>query len=181
MIAVSTAPATTPSRGFENFTSIPVNSGTSASGSTAPLMALIPYIRIANPTKMVPTSFFFWLFVNMIRITPTRARIGENDVGLKSRIIKLSLWIPVRLKIQDVTVVPIFAPMIIPTTWESFMIPEFTKPTTITVVADEDWITAVTPIPRRTALIGLDVRVSRIRSSFPPATFASPSPIKFIP
>ena len=77
--------------------------------------------------------------------------------------------------------VPMLAPMIIPTTWESFMIPEFTKPTTITVVADEDWITAVTPIPRRTALIGLDVRVSKICSSFPPATFASPSPIKFIP
>ena len=69
----------------------------------------------------------------------------------------------------------------IPTTWDSFMIPEFTKPTTITVVAEDDWITAVTPIPRRTALMGLEVSVSRILSSFPPATFASPSPIKFIP
>ena len=181
MIAVSTAPATTPRIGLENFTSIPVNSGTSARGSTAPLMAFIPYIRIANPTKIAPTSFFFWLFVNMIRTTPISARIGENDVGLKSWIIKLSLWIPVRLKIHEVTVVPILAPMMIPTTWDSFMIPEFTKPTTITVVAEDDWITAVTPIPRRTALMGLEVSVSRIRSSFPPATFASPSPIKFIP
>ena len=181
MIAVSTAPATTPRIGLENFTSIPVNSGTSARGSTAPLMAFIPYIRIAKPTKIAPTSFFFWLFVNMIRTTPISARIGENDVGLKSWIIKLSLWIPVRLKIHEVTVVPILAPMMIPTTWDSFMIPEFTKPTTITVVAEDDWITAVTPIPRRTALMGLEVSVSRIRSSFPPATFASPSPIKFIP
>lgn len=118
---------------------------------------------------------------NRIRTTPISASIGENDVGLKSRIIKLSLWIPVRLKIHEVTVVPILAPMMIPTTWDSFMIPEFTKPTTITVVAEDDWITAVTPIPRRTALMGLEVSVSRIRSSFPPATFASPSPIKFIP
>lgn len=144
-------------------------------------MAFIPYIRIAKPTKIAPTSFFFWLFVNMIRTTPISARIGENDVGLKSWIIKLSLWIPVRLKIHEVTVVPILAPMMIPTTWDSFMIPEFTKPTTITVVAEDDWITAVTPIPRRTALMGLEVSVSRILSSFPPATFASPSPIKFIP
>ena len=43
------------------------------------------------------------------------ARIGEKDVGLNKRIIKLSLWIPVRLKIQEVTVVPILAPMITPT------------------------------------------------------------------
>ena len=61
------------------------------------------------------------------------------------------------------------------------MIPEFTKPTTITVVADDDCITAVTPAPSNTALIGLEVSVSRIRSSFPPDIFSSPAPITFIP
>ena len=40
----------------------------------------------------------------------------------------------------------------IPTACSSFMIPEFTKPTTITVVAEEDWITAVTPAPNNTAI-----------------------------
>ena len=39
-----------------------------------------------------------------------------------------------------------------PTACVSFMMPEFTKPTTMTVVAEDDWITAVTPAPKRTAL-----------------------------
>ena len=77
--------------------------------------------------------------------------------------------------------VPILAPMITPTACDNFMIPEFTKPTTITVVAEDDWITAVTPAPKSTAFIGFEVRFSRIFSSFPPETFARPSPIAFIP
>ena len=46
--------------------------------------------------------------------------------------------IPARTRIQPVAVVPILAPMIMPTALASFIIPEFTKPTTITVVAEED-------------------------------------------
>ena len=45
---------------------------------------------------------------------------------------------PLRLKIHAVTVVPMFAPMITLIDCLSVMIPELTKPTTITVVADED-------------------------------------------
>ena len=179
--AVRSAPARTPSNGLENLSNRFVNSGTSASGFTAELIMSMPYIRMAKPMKIVPTSFFFESLINRINMTPMIARIGENEVGLNIRMIKLSLWIPVRLKIQDVTVVPIFAPMITPTAWDSFIIPEFTKPTTITVVADDDCITAVTPAPSNTALIGLDVRFSRIFSSLPPETFARPSPIAFIP
>ena len=37
---------------------------------------------------------------------------------------------PVRLKIQEVMVVPILAPIMMPTAWFSFMMPEFTNPTT---------------------------------------------------
>ena len=33
--------------------------------------------------------------------------------------------------------------------------PELTKPTTITEVAEEDWITAVTPVPSRTPFSGV--------------------------
>ena len=49
----------------------------------------------------------------------------------------LSLEIPPRLNIHAVTVVPIFAPIITPIDCLRDIIPEFTKPTTITVVADE--------------------------------------------
>ncbi len=85
------------------------------------------------------------------------ARTRENDVGFKRRTKKFPLSIPVRLRSQEVTVVPMLAPMMMPTACVSFMMPEFTKPTTMTVVAEDDWITAVTPAPKRTALIGFDV------------------------
>ncbi len=59
--------------------------------------------------------------------------------------------------------------------------PELTKPTTITVVADDDWMAAVTPAPKRTANIGFEVSFSSIVSSFPPDSFSSPSPSECIP
>ena len=181
MIAVRTAPAIIPRTGFENIVRIPVNSGTFANGLTAPLIVSIPVIKIAKPIMMVPASFFFSFLENMIKQTPMSARIGENDVGFNSCTKKFPLSIPVRLKSQDVTVVPMFAPMMMPTAWVSFMIPEFTKPTTMTVVADDDWMIAVTPAPKRTALIGFDVSFSRILSSLPPESFSRPFPIVSIP
>ena len=78
-------------------------------------------------------------------------------------------------------VVPIFAPMIRPTAWFSFIIPAFTNPTTITVVADDDWITAVTPAPSSTALNRLLVSFSRIFSILPPDALDKPSPSIDIP
>ena len=138
MIAVSIVPARIPATGLENFRRRPVNSGTSARGFTAPLILSIPNISTAKPSIIVPMSFLRELFVNVSNIIPTIARIGEKELGFNRLIKKLLLSIPVRLKIQDVIVVPILAPIMIPTACVSFMIPEFTKPTTITVVADED-------------------------------------------
>ena len=59
--------------------------------------------------------------------------------------------------------------------------PEFTKPTTITVVADEDCITAVTPAPSRSPLTVVFDIFSRVFSRRPSDVFSSPSPITFIP
>ena len=42
-------------------------------------------------------------------------------------------------------------------------------------------MTAVTPAPSNTALIGVDVSFSKICSSLPPEVFARPSPITSIP
>ena len=88
---------------------------------------------------------------------------------------------PVSERIQLVIVVPMFAPMITPTAWESFMMPELTKPTTMTVVAEEDWITAVTAAPSSTARMRLLVSCSRMFSSLPPEARESPSPITCMP
>ena len=71
-------------------------------------------------------------------MTPIRARTGVNEDGFKSLIKKLSPLSPVRLNIQAVTVVPTLAPIITPTDCAIVIMPELTKPTTITVVADED-------------------------------------------
>ena len=49
-----------------------------------------------------------------------------------------------------VTVVPMLAPMMMPTVCSSFMMPALTKPTHMTVVAAELWISPVTTAPRRT-------------------------------
>lgn len=60
-----------------------------------------------------------------------------------------------RQMIQPVTLVPRIAPMTMPMACLTFMTPEFTKPTTMTDVAEEDWMMAVTPVPSRTPLMGL--------------------------
>ena len=76
-------------------------------------------------------------FPAMISITPSKDKIGQKDSGFKSLKKKLELSIPDKLKIQEVKVVPILEPIIISTVWDNSIIPEFTKPTSITVNADE--------------------------------------------
>ncbi len=80
-----------------------------------------------------------------------------------------------------VTVVPIFAPIITPTAWYKFIKPALTKPTTITVVAEELCITAVTPKPTNIPNIRFVVNFSKIFCNCDPATSSRPSPIIFIP
>ena len=155
--------------------------GSFASGFTAALIESIPNIKIANPKRMDARFFLLSLFANIIRIMPIKAKTAEKDVGLSSCINTLSPSIPERLKIHAVTVVPTLAPIIIPIACLSFIIPEFTKPTTITVVADDDCITAVTAAPSKNPLKVLLVIFSRVFSSLPPENFSRPSPIVFIP
>ena len=158
-----------------------IKPGSLARGVTALDMVFIPVISTANPTMMVPISFWRFFLPVLMRITPTMARIGEKEVGFKNRSKKLVPSTSVRLRIHAVTVVPTFAPRITPVAWASFIIPELTKPTTITVVAEDDCITAVTPAPSKTAISLLLVSFSRICSIFPPDAFLSPSPSTLIP
>ena len=68
---------------------------------------------------------------------PIRASIGVKEAGFKRLIQTLPLSIPARLSSHAVTVVPTLAPMITLMACRSVISPELTKPTTITVVADE--------------------------------------------
>ena len=83
-------------------------------------------------------SFFFSFLENKIKKIPMRASTELKDTGLRSFTKTESPLIPVRLRSHAVAVVPILAPMMTPTACVSFMIPEFTNPTTSTVVADDD-------------------------------------------
>ena len=151
-------------------------------GETASLMVFMPYIRTAKPTRILPMFFRLSLFpAVMVRITPMAASTGEKELGFKSFKKMLLPSIPTRDNSQEVTVVPMLAPIMMPTAWVRFIIPELTKPTTITVVAEEDWITAVTSRPSSTAIIFFLVSFSRICSSRPPESITSPSPMADIP
>ena len=161
--------------------SIFVNSGTSLSGSTDDDIVDIPNISTVKPSSIFAVFFFLFDFDIIIMKTPIIASIGVKFSGLQRFINRLSPFIPERLSIHAVTVVPIFAPIVIPIAWESFMMPEFTKPTTMTVVADDDWIIPVTTKPSNTPFIGLEVSLSSIRSSLPPPSFSSPLPMISIP
>ena len=52
-----------------------------------------------------------------------------------------------RQMIHPVTLVPMSAPRMTEIACLNFIMPELTKPTTITDVAEDDWMTPVTPAP----------------------------------
>ena len=83
--------------------------------------------------------------------------------------------------IQAVTVVPILTPMMTLIDSARVSNPAFTKLTTITVVAEEDWIRAVINTPVKTPVTLLVVIAVKILRSLSPATFCKPSLIIFIP
>ena len=73
--------------------------------------------------------------------------------------------------IHAVTVVPILAPMITPIDCDKVSSPALTKLTTITVVAEEDWISAVMSTPVSTPVTRLVVIAVRIFRKRSPANF----------
>ena len=98
---------------------------------------------------------------------------ANNIAGARLVILNATIW--------AVTVVPIFAP--IPTKTACVMVIRLalTNPMSMTVVALELWMTAVTPAPRPTAAKRLDVRVSRPLLSLSPAAASRLSDISFMP
>ena len=87
---------------------------------------------------------------------------------------------PKRVMIHAVTVVPMLAPMMTATAPASDSRPALTKLTTITVVADELWMAAVTAVPVRMPLSGLPVKRLSTALILLPAIFCNPSLISFM-
>ena len=78
---------------------------------------------------------------------------------------------PSRVIIHAVTVVPMLAPMMTATALLSESKPALTKLTTITVVAEEDWMAVVTAVPVRMLLSGFPVILPMTALIRLPATF----------
>ena len=83
--------------------------------------------------------------------------------------------------ICPVTVVPTLAPIIIPSDWCRVRSPAPTRPEVITIVAVEDWITAVIARPVRNALKELSVSFPRTAFNVPDAPSRRLLPISLIP
>ena len=132
----------------------------------------MPYIRTAKPIMIRPTSRRRWRLEPMISRMPARAIRGEKFSGFKRFTKMLSLSMPVRERIHAVRVVPMLEPMMTPMVCPSSMTPEFTRPTSITVMAEEDWMAMVMPAPSSRLLKGLEVMRLSMRSSLPPAIFS---------
>ena len=102
-----------------------------------------------TPATMPPMCCNFLFFTKTTSTTPINAISGAKA--------------PTSNAIScPVMVVPILAPIMIHTAWLSDIRPEFTKPTVITVVAEDDWISAVMPAPTRIPIKRLVVSFSRI-------------------
>ena len=98
----------------------------------------MPYIRMEKPTMMRPISRRRCFFEPMIKMMPASASRGEKFSGLSRLTKTFSLSMPVMAKIHAVSVVPILDPIMTPMVCPSSMTPEFTSPTSITVMAEDD-------------------------------------------
>ncbi len=78
-------------------------------------------------------------------------------------------------------VVPMSAPRITPSDWRKVTSPADTKPISISVVAEEDWMSIVASAPENTADSRVRVMLVRRCLRWPPAARCSPSPHSCMP
>ena len=158
-----------------------MNCGFSLRALTEPLIVLIPNMSMAKPSRIFPRCMFCSFLENILRTMPATETMPVSVEVERSETQPAPSSRPERQIIQPVILVPSIAPSTIPIACLSFIIPEFTKPTTITEVADDDCMTAVTPVPRSTPFNGVLVSLYNNISRLFPATILRPSPIRAIP
>ena len=140
----------------------------SCRGFMESLIIFMPMKRMPSPATICPQYRTDGLLINTTRATPTKASSGAMTPTS-------------RAMSCPVMVVPMLAPMMIHTACRRVIMPEFTNPTTITVVAEEDWMTAVMPAPTSTPKMRLEVSRSKIRFIWLPAAASRPELIICMP
>ena len=128
-----------------------------------------------------PMFRFLGALMNTYRMAPAKATSGAKVSGLQNSIQVLPPDISDRRISWPVTVVPMFAPMMMPMPWLSCMIPELTRPITMTVVPADDWMMPVISAPSSTARMVDAVSFCKMLSIFPPAIFSRPEPMMLMP
>ena len=131
-----------------------------------------PMKRNENPMKNSP--------IDLLRLLLLNRRGMERPMTGRTKAEMLTLK-PKRAMTQAVNVVPTFAPMITAIDWPSDMRPAFTKLTTITVEAEELWMSAVMSMPVRSPVKRFRVMAERMFLRRSPAAFCRPSLITFMP
>ena len=181
MIPVNTVPMSKPRNGLLKRLRKLEKSVDSANGDTESLISFMPYIRTAKPTKTDPISLSRFFFVNMNITIPKKAITREKYSGFNILTKVFSELMPISDSTHAVSVVPMFEPKSTPIVCESSISPEFTRPTSITVVADEDCMAIVIPAPRTRHFTGFDVIALSVFSSRPPAILSRPDDMTCIP
>lgn len=181
MTAVTNIPRRIPRTGFLKMVKSLIKFSLYCRPLKESLIVFMPYIRTEKPRRVEAMACLRSFFVVKSRMIPNKAKIGVKFSGWKNFTMKLSPLRPDKDKIQAVMVVPMLAPMMTGTAWVSWTTPELTKATTMTVTADEDWITAVTPVPKTTALNFDEVKRVNNCSRRPLERLAKPSPKICIP
>ena len=113
MTLVNTMPTRIPSRGLAKEVMALMNTSLSRRGSTAPLMAVIPYISTAKPSRISPT----WrvvCFLLIIRSRVPMVAIRAVRVEVLSRATQPPPDRLLRHSTQPVTLVPKMAPSTMP-------------------------------------------------------------------
>ena len=180
--AVIRSPTRTPSMGFLKLMRSLMKFSSSLKGEMAADIMLMPYMRTAKPIMIPPMFLRTFFLLNIHKAIPIKATMPVRISVLKN--VATDAPEPPRLfkqRIHPVILVPKIAPSIMPMAWRTFIIPEFTKPTTMTDVADDDCMTAVTPVPRTMPFTGFPASLNSIISIFDPASFFKESPITDIP
>ena len=150
--------------------------------STALVMFSSPENRMPNPMAIFPMDLEFFRSPVMISRTPMIRAMGASVDGWKKRRTDASEALrSSRRMICPVTVVPTFAPTIIPSDCRRDRMPAPTRPDVITMVAVDDWISAVTAIPSTKALSALSVTFSMTLFSVSEEFSFRESPIRRMP
>ncbi len=138
---------------------------------TAPLSRPRPKKRSPNPISTSPKLLYLFL--------PTKKK--GSPTPIMGRAILAMLNFPMMAMIHAVTVVPKFAPMMTPMDCTRVSRPAFTKLTTSTVVAEDDWIRPVVKSPVSMAVKRFLVMVAIARRILSPAQAWTPSDMIFMP